>query len=55
MWHVDRWERLEEIAEAVDKGETISFLVGNRMIECEIKSIGLGQSSRPPVHMLTPE
>ena len=35
-WNVNRWERLEEIAQSVAPDETLSLLVGDRIIEARI-------------------
>ena len=52
-WQVDRWERMEEIAQSVAPDETISLTVGERIIEARIT--GTRPAPKPTVHMLTPE
>jgi hypothetical protein len=60
-WNCDRWERLEEIAQSVAPDETLSLLVGDRIIEARVT----GTRPAPKdyhtwadgyqVHALTPE
>ena len=52
-WNVDRWARLEEIAQSVAPDETLSLLVGDRIIEARVT--GTRPAPQPAVNMLTPE
>ena len=61
-WKVDRWQRLEEIAQIVAPDETLSLLVGDRIIEARITGTRPAPKANPDVnpfpyqvHMLTPE